>query len=411
MVALKILETNDETQERYSKDEIEILKTLADVKNVVNLWDTITIDHLKKVVLIFEYMEYDLSGLLSLPNFQPSQQEVKVMMYQLLTGLGAVHEMGFMHRDIKTANILVNREGVLKIGDFGTATNFVKRSKFHAEVCTLWYRPPELLLGCTSYGPEIDIWACACIFVELATHKSFLRASEEMGQLDLICKFFGTPISNPVLTGLPLGDQLKNLPVYSPKTHSLLSSFDEDGFDLLMKMFSYTPKERPNTHQCLNHPFFTKDGEMRIEMNLNFQEIHGYEAITKEKESRIRRSDDGYRERDSSWRDGWRDWSWRGKPRGRNKFWRKRERYWEETSPKNEKKAKTESKKQSNRPYFSGFEDPFSSDLFALNPNSTTSLLKPYFPEAHLLLVEMKQNNNPQHPKPNGYLLSPLPLQ
>ena len=65
-----------------------------------------------------------------------------------------------MHRDMKTANILIDNKGNLQIADFGLARAFHKTVGVQYTNCvvTRWYRPPELLLGETRYGPAIDIW-------------------------------------------------------------------------------------------------------------------------------------------------------------------------------------------------------------------------------------------------------------
>lgn len=81
-------------------------------------------------------------------------------MYQLIAGVKYLHDEGFMHRDIKGANLLLNNRGELKLTDFGLArktnpthTNYTNR------VVTLWYRAPELLLGSENYTPSIDLWS------------------------------------------------------------------------------------------------------------------------------------------------------------------------------------------------------------------------------------------------------------
>ena len=68
---------------------------------------------------------------------------------------------------MKAANILINKEGILKLADFGLARPYSipKRGqaiRYTNRVVTLWYRPPELLLGAREYGPPIDVWVRFC---------------------------------------------------------------------------------------------------------------------------------------------------------------------------------------------------------------------------------------------------------
>ena len=73
-------------------------------------------------------------------------------------------------------------------------------------VITLWYRPPELLLGSQNYGPAVDMWSVGCIFAELLTRKPILPGRNEFEQIDLIFKTFGTPTEQtwPGLTKVSL---------------------------------------------------------------------------------------------------------------------------------------------------------------------------------------------------------------
>lgn len=113
------------------------------------------------------------------------------------------------------ANILASRDGILKIADFGTATSFKARDKFHSEVCTLWYRPPELLMGETHYGHTVDIWAMACLFVELCSNSNFLRGKDENEQLEKIFAFFGTPHKDQYFLKLPYASKLNEYPQHT----------------------------------------------------------------------------------------------------------------------------------------------------------------------------------------------------
>lgn len=88
-------------------------------------------------------------------------------MHQLLSGLQHCHEKGILHRDIKGSNLLIDRNGMLKIADFGLANYYTQKRRLTSRVVTLWYRAPELLLGATDYGVGIDLWSAGCLLAEM----------------------------------------------------------------------------------------------------------------------------------------------------------------------------------------------------------------------------------------------------
>lgn len=111
-----------------------------------------------------------------------TRTQVKCLLQQLLSGLDHCHSNGVLHRDMKCSNLLIDRNGVLKIADFGLATSFDpdKQQPLTSRVATLWYRPPELLLGATKYGPSVDMWSTGCILAELLAGKPILPGRTEV---------------------------------------------------------------------------------------------------------------------------------------------------------------------------------------------------------------------------------------
>lgn len=108
--------------------------------------------------------------------------QIKCFMKQLLSGLGHCHMNGVLHRDIKGSNLLVNDDGILKIADFGLAAFYDpdRKQPMTSRVVTLWYRPPELLLGATYYGVGVDLWSAGCILAELLAGRPIMPGRTEV---------------------------------------------------------------------------------------------------------------------------------------------------------------------------------------------------------------------------------------
>merc|ERR1719412_1866290 len=183
--------------------EIKILRQLKH-KNIISLKEIVTdkqdaVDFRKEkgsFYLVFEFMDHDLMGLLDSGLVEFDEPMNASIMRQLLEGLSYCHRRNFLHRDIKCSNILINNRGQVKLGDFGLARLYNAEDKqrpYTNKVITLWYRPPELLLGEERYGPWIDVWSCGCILGELFYKRPMFQANEEIAQLIVISRLCGTP--------------------------------------------------------------------------------------------------------------------------------------------------------------------------------------------------------------------------
>jgi len=135
-------------------------------------------------------MECDLSGAMKKTlNTALTQADLKHLLYQILSAVSHIHEKWYIHRDMKTSNILVHKSGRICVCDFGLARKYQEpRKPLTQMVITLWYRPPELLFGENKYGPEVDMWSVGCIFAELITRKALLQGQGELDQIDKVSR-------------------------------------------------------------------------------------------------------------------------------------------------------------------------------------------------------------------------------
>ncbi|KAH8151021.1 uncharacterized protein LAJ45_04722 [Morchella importuna] len=216
--------------------------------------------------MVFEYMDHDLTGILNHPTFRLEPCHIKHLAKQFFEGLEYLHHRGVLHRDIKGSNILLNNDGQLKIADFGLARFYTKASKkqldYTNRIITLWYRPPEILLGATAYGPAVDIWSAGCVFIELFTRLPVFTGKNEIDQLDIIYNVMGTP-SERIWAGLKetpwyglLKTPARRRPKFRAKYEPLLP---ESALELVTQMLEYDPDKRPTAEDCLKHRYFSEE--------------------------------------------------------------------------------------------------------------------------------------------------------
>ena len=257
VVALKKirLEQEEEGIPPTSIREISILKELHH-PNVVGLHEVINSQG--KLTLVFEYLDWDLKKYIDTSRSTLSPDLVKSYAYQILCGLCYCHCHRIIHRDLKPQNLLINNKGMIKLADFGLARAFtIPLRNYTHEVITLWYRPPEILLGSKFYSLPVDIWSTGAIIAEMITKRPLFPGDSEIDQLFSIFKILGTPTEEtwPGVT---------ELPTYSskfPKFHrrnlkDIVVGADPLAIDLLEKMLIYDPAQRITAKDALDHPWF-----------------------------------------------------------------------------------------------------------------------------------------------------------
>ncbi|KAF8663280.1 hypothetical protein HU200_055890 [Digitaria exilis] len=244
---------------KFMAREILILRRL-DHPNVIKLEGLVTSRMSCSLYLVFEYMEHDLAGLASFPGVKFTESQVKCYMQQLLRGLEHCHSRHILHRDIKGSNLLIDNRGILKIADFGLASFFdpEQRHPLTSRVVTLWYRPPELLLGATNYGVAVDLWSAGCILAELYAGKPIMPGRTEVEQLHKIFKLCGSPSEDYWRKSkLPHATIFKPQHPYARRVSETFKEFPTPALALVDVLLSVDPSDRGTASSALQSEFFT----------------------------------------------------------------------------------------------------------------------------------------------------------
>ena len=169
--------------------------------------------------------------------------------------------------------MLLSKNGVLKICDFGfarqlTKENIQEKVPLTEYVSTRWYRAPELLVGAPTYAHAVDVWAIGCIFVELVTGQALFSGDSDFEMLKLIMQMFTGSESLPedlrqifVRNNLFKNVQLpeENNAEFSPENtleHRLAFLGNNAAVSFARECLRMDPKQRPSAEQLLDHDYF-----------------------------------------------------------------------------------------------------------------------------------------------------------
>ncbi|ESZ96522.1 hypothetical protein SBOR_3144 [Sclerotinia borealis F-4128] len=133
--------------------EVEVIKALGQDDNIVHY-----VDFWEEKNYLYIQTEFCEEGSLDIFLYQVGRKG---------RGLKHIHDSGFIHLDIKPANIMITFEGVLKIGDFGMATSWPASDAIEGEG-DREYIGPEILLG--QYDKPADVFALGMVIFEIATN-------------------------------------------------------------------------------------------------------------------------------------------------------------------------------------------------------------------------------------------------
>ena len=230
-VAIKILEKN---RIREKDDEIRVQREFEMLTKFNHINLILVAEIFESYDSFYTVMEYCEGG--ELFNYivkkrKLSEEEASFFYYQIIKGLEYIHSLGIVHRDLKPENLLLTRNHILKIIDFGLSNYFDNKKDLLVTPCgSPCYASPEMVSGKKYNGFKIDIWSTGIIlYAMLCGYLPF-----EDKDNDLLFK------------------KILECKLELPHHLSLLSK------DLIKKILVTNPDKRITIKEIKKHPFFLK---------------------------------------------------------------------------------------------------------------------------------------------------------
>lgn len=294
--ALKLSDAGDEGISQSFIREVSILQNVEH-KNVVKIVEVLS----NARGFVLELMDSDLK-FFSVSNealIKSSHVLQEKIAKDLLLGLEYIHSHGILNRDIKPQNVLVRGKWdpnspddlEIKLCDFGLSRGkglLPLEAPYTTEVCTLWYRPPELLLGKSVYDCKVDVWSVACTIYEVCAVSTLFPGDCEINQLHRIFRTLGTPNKDT-------WNEIESLPNYDKKWPKWVKQGGLSGYhfskkvtEVIEKSLIMNPEKRPMVSEILREfkPYEKRKTEnLNVELNIHMSELYISDPILKSKKS------------------------------------------------------------------------------------------------------------------------------
>jgi serine/threonine protein kinase len=234
LTALKVIKLDSnqiqaEKQFNSVTQEVQILKSLRHVNIVKYIQTDVNLD-LREISIVLEYVPGgSLRGLIEKYGAL-SPKVIKNYGYQIIKGLSYLHNHNVIHRDLKSANVLVTDNAIIKLTDFGCSKKCEEGESLKSIKGSPYWIAPEVLLQ-EGYSFESDIWSFGCLLIEMATgHPPWSEYSDR-----------ATEVIKLIMTK----GKLPKIPQSPP-----------DFYDLVSSCLNRNAEERPSAELILRSPYF-----------------------------------------------------------------------------------------------------------------------------------------------------------
>jgi serine/threonine protein kinase len=228
LYAIKVVSLKNLANKMIENIESEISITIK-IKhdNIVRLYETIKTD--KYICLVIDYCDGEDLNKYIKKNGRISEKQTKKFMTQIASGLHYLHSLNLIHRDLKPHNILLSKNGNIKIADFGFVKDYTENSMFDTLCGSPIYMAPEILQH-KKYDAKVDLWSIGIILYEMLCAEPPFMASNHIQLLKII-----------------------ETTKFKFQKNIIISS---DCINIIESLLVVDPKERISFDDFFNHPFF-----------------------------------------------------------------------------------------------------------------------------------------------------------
>ena len=238
-------------KEKEKANALSEIRILASIKSpfIISYKEAFFTIEDKSLNLIMEFADngdlYQKIKNYKIKNLFFDEKDVWKIFIQITRGLKTLHELNILHRDFKSANIFLFKEGTAKIGDLNVS-KIITKGLGNTQTGTPYYASPEVWNN-SPYDLKSDIWSLGCILYEMLTLNPPFQADDFDG------------LYKKVMSG---------------KYNKINSRYSEDMNELLKLLFKVDPKERPNCDEILKSDLVRKRIEFfKAETGLDFDDI------------------------------------------------------------------------------------------------------------------------------------------